>query len=81
MPVRKILLGFDIDKAISRGAMQNPVSIDYFIAFAARQADYRIEVCWARCAMCETSLVIVTGAVNIHRGHGCAARAADGTLR
>lgn len=34
VPVRKILLGFDIDQSVSRDAMQNPGSIDYFIRFA-----------------------------------------------
>ena len=40
MPVRKILMGFDIEKAVSRDAMQNPESIDYFIEFAEAQTDY-----------------------------------------
>jgi acetoacetyl-CoA synthetase len=44
VPVRKILMGFDINKAVSRDAMQNPAAIDYFIAFAAAQADYRIDL-------------------------------------
>lgn len=43
VPVRKILMGFDIAKAVSRDAMQNPSSIDYFIDFARRQADYHID--------------------------------------
>jgi acetoacetyl-CoA synthetase len=40
VPVRKILMGFDIEKAVSRDAMQNPESIDYFIEFAEAQTDY-----------------------------------------
>ena len=43
VPVRKILMGHDIDKAVSRDAMQNPAAIDYFIAFANDQKDYRID--------------------------------------
>ena len=31
VPVRKILMGFDLSKAVSRDAMQNPAAIDYFI--------------------------------------------------
>ena len=42
VPVRKILMGFDIDKSVSRDAMQNPDSIDYFIEFARTQTDYRL---------------------------------------
>jgi acetoacetyl-CoA synthetase len=40
VPVRKILMGFDLAKSVSRDAMMNPHSIDYFIRFAAEQADY-----------------------------------------
>ncbi len=42
VPVRKILMGFDIDKSVSRDAMQNPGSIDYFIDFARTQTDYTL---------------------------------------
>ncbi len=42
VPVRKILMGFDVSKAVSRDAMQNPSAIDYFIAFAETQTDYRL---------------------------------------
>ena len=31
VPVRKILMGFDLAKAVSRDAMQNPHAIDFFI--------------------------------------------------
>jgi acetoacetyl-CoA synthetase len=34
VPIRKILLGIEVDKAINRGAMRNPESIDFFIEFA-----------------------------------------------
>ena len=42
VPVRKILMGFDLAKAVSRDAMMNPHALDYFIAFAREQRDYRI---------------------------------------
>lgn len=38
VPVRKILMGFDLAKAVSRDAMQNPQSIDYFIALSKQPA-------------------------------------------
>lgn len=41
VPVRKILMGFDVTKAASRDAMMNPGSLDYFIRFAAEQRDYQ----------------------------------------
>ena len=31
VPIRRILLGHDMKKAINTGAMRNPESIDYFI--------------------------------------------------
>jgi acetoacetyl-CoA synthetase len=34
VPIRKILLGMDVAKAANRGAMRNPVALDYFVAFA-----------------------------------------------
>lgn len=42
VPVRKILMGFDLAKAVSRDAMMNPRALDYFIAFGREQRDYRI---------------------------------------
>ena len=42
VPVRKILMGFDLDKAISRDAMMNPQSIEFFIRFADEQRDYSL---------------------------------------
>jgi acetoacetyl-CoA synthetase len=38
VPVRKILLGMDIDQAVNRGAMRNPETIDFFIEFAEQLA-------------------------------------------
>ena len=35
-PVKKILMGFDIDKSVNRDAMRNPETIDYFIGFAKK---------------------------------------------
>lgn len=33
-PIKKILLGFDLAKAVNRDSMKNPKSIDYFIEFS-----------------------------------------------
>ncbi len=35
-PVKKILMGFDIDKSVNRDAMRNPATIDYFIEFSKK---------------------------------------------
>ncbi len=43
VPVRKILMGTPIEKAVSRDAMQNPQAIDYFIEFAENSTDYSRE--------------------------------------
>ena len=40
VPVRKILMGFDIAKSVSRDAMQNPAAIDWYIEFGRRHEDY-----------------------------------------
>ncbi|MGR8920540.1 MAG: acetoacetate--CoA ligase [Gammaproteobacteria bacterium] len=40
VPVRKILMGSDSDKAVSRDAMQDPGAIDYFVAFAADRENF-----------------------------------------
>lgn len=40
VPVRKILTGFDIEKAVSRDAMQDPSAIEFFIAYRDSQTDY-----------------------------------------
>lgn len=36
VPIRKILLGYDLKKAANPGAMRNPQTLDYFIEFAKR---------------------------------------------
>ncbi len=40
VPVRKILMGYDLAKSVSRDAMMNPQAIEYFIEFGAEQRDY-----------------------------------------
>ncbi|MGB6117061.1 MAG: acetoacetate--CoA ligase [Mesorhizobium sp.] len=40
VPIRKILMGREAEKAASRDAMANPQSLDYFIDFAKNSADY-----------------------------------------
>ncbi|MBU2098219.1 MAG: hypothetical protein KKD00_05630, partial [Gammaproteobacteria bacterium] len=35
IPVKKILLGHDVKKAVNRDSMSNPKSIDWFVDFAA----------------------------------------------
>lgn len=42
VPVRKLLLGWPIEKAASREIMKNPQSIDYFINYVATTDDYEI---------------------------------------
>ena len=41
VPVRKILMGWPLEKAASRDAMANPDSIDWFIRFAQESTDYQ----------------------------------------
>ncbi len=41
VPVRKILMGWPVDKAASRDAMADPAALDYFIAFAQNSTDYQ----------------------------------------
>jgi acetoacetyl-CoA synthetase len=38
LPIKKLLLGQPIDKVVNRDAMANPACLDWFTAFAARQA-------------------------------------------
>ena len=40
VPVRKVLMGWPLEKAASRDAMMNPASIDWFVDFAATTRDY-----------------------------------------
>lgn len=41
VPVRKLLMGWPLEKAASRDAMMNPDAIDYFLRFAQESRDYR----------------------------------------
>jgi acetoacetyl-CoA synthetase len=41
VPVRKILMGWPLEKAASRDAMMNPEAIDYFVRFAQESIDYQ----------------------------------------
>ncbi|MES2681983.1 MAG: acetoacetate--CoA ligase [Pseudomonadota bacterium] len=41
VPVRKILMGWPLEKAASRDAMMNPPAIDYFVRFAQESLDYQ----------------------------------------
>ena len=40
VPVRKLLMGWPLEKAASRDAMMNPDSIDWFVRFAQESTDY-----------------------------------------
>jgi acetoacetyl-CoA synthetase len=42
VPVRRILMGKDPQKAANRSAVANPDSLDFFIAFAKEQRDYSL---------------------------------------
>jgi acetoacetyl-CoA synthetase len=44
VPVRKILMGWPLEKAASRDAMTNPEAIDYFVKFAQESPDYQWRV-------------------------------------
>ncbi len=39
VPVRKLLMGWPLEKAASRDAMMNPDSLEWFVDFAARRAE------------------------------------------
>ena len=41
IPVRKILMGWALDKAASRDAMMSPDAIDWFVRFAQESIDYQ----------------------------------------
>jgi len=41
VPVRKLLMGWPLDKAASRDAMMNPEAIDWFVKFAQESTDYQ----------------------------------------
>jgi acetoacetyl-CoA synthetase len=34
VPIRKILLGMEVDRAANLGAMRNPEAINYFLEYA-----------------------------------------------
>ena len=40
VPVRKLLMGWPLEKAASRDAMMNPEAIDWFVRFAQESTDY-----------------------------------------
>ena len=42
VPVRRILMGVPADKAANRSGVSDPAALDFFIAYAARQQDYRL---------------------------------------
>lgn len=42
VPLRKILMGADPSRVASPDAMQNPESLDYYVAYAKAQDDYQI---------------------------------------
>ena len=39
--MRKILMGWPLEKAASRDAMTNPEAIDWFVRFAEESIDYQ----------------------------------------
>lgn len=41
VPVKKLLMGLPIEKAVSRDAMKNPHALDYFVEFARKQGRAR----------------------------------------
>jgi acetoacetyl-CoA synthetase len=42
VPVRKILLGFPLEKSANKDAMSNPHSLDYFVKFKEAQVAYQL---------------------------------------
>jgi len=40
VPIRRILMGVDPDKAANRAALMNPAALDYFIDYAKNQRDF-----------------------------------------
>jgi acetoacetyl-CoA synthetase len=42
VPVRKLLLGFSLEKVCSRDIMKNPDSLDYFLNYVATTQDYDV---------------------------------------
>lgn len=42
VPVRKLLLGWPLDKVVSLDATRNPAAMDYFVEFVASTTDYAV---------------------------------------
>ncbi len=42
VPIRRILVGMDPDKAANRAVLRNPAALDYFIEYARQQRDYTL---------------------------------------
>lgn len=42
VPVRKLMLGWPVEKAVSRDSMKNPSALDYFIEYIATTDDYEV---------------------------------------
>jgi acetoacetyl-CoA synthetase len=42
VPVRKILMGVPIEKAVNKHTMPNPESLSFFVEYAERQRDYEL---------------------------------------
>ena len=42
VPVRKILMGVPVERAVNRSAMSNPASIDFFTDYVSHQKDYAL---------------------------------------
>ena len=42
VPVRRILMGVDPDKAANRAALIDPAALDYFIDYAKNQTDFAL---------------------------------------
>ena len=42
VPIRKLLLGWPLEKAASRDSMKNPAAIDYFLDYVATTNDYEV---------------------------------------
>lgn len=42
VPVRKLLLGWPLEKAASRDSLRNPVAIDFFLEYRSSTQDYKL---------------------------------------
>jgi acetoacetyl-CoA synthetase len=42
VPVRRILAGYAVEKAVNRSAMADATAIDWYIDYAANQTDYQM---------------------------------------